>query len=365
MRRIVHFDADAFYASVEQRDDVRLRGKPVAVGGTSQRGVVMAASYEARAFGVRSAMPVGEALRRCPALTVVPPRMETYRGASRAIFDIYRSYTDLVEPLALDEAYLDLSDPLRGAGTGSMLAATIRSEVLDRVELVVSAGVSFGKFFAKLASAEAKPNGIFELPGDAVRGYLAVLPVERIHGVGPRTAERLRAMGITTAGSLAAHDVAGITAVFGKLGRDVWHLAQGVDERPVRPDRERKSVSSETTFEEDRHGLMQLLAELPAVCASTSRRAERAGVYGTVVVVKVKTARHEVVTRQQRLMSPVRDAATIFRVASDLVATRVPLDGPVRLLGVGLAGLTDRPSAQGALFEEDEGAGGDARRERA
>ncbi len=354
MRHVIHLDADAFYAAVEQRDAPSLRGKPIAVGHGANRGVVMTASYEARAFGVRSAMPAGEALRRCPELIFVPPRMDAYRHASEAIFAVYRSYTDLVEPLAFDEAFLDVTEAKRGPSAALELAEAIRSEVRSATGLVVSAGVSYGKFLAKLASAEAKPDGVFEIRREEAERFLQDLPVRRIHGVGPRTADRLAHMGIETAGALADADPTMLEATFGKIGRDVWTLARGVDDRPVQPNRERKSVSSETTFDVDRVGLMPLLAALPAVAQATARRAKRAGVRGSVVVVKVKDAAHRVTTRQRRLAAPVGEAEAIEAVAAELLATRVPLERPIRLLGVGITGLVEGEPVQPGLFDEKD-----------
>jgi len=351
MRWIAHFDADAFYAAVEQRDQPRLRGKPVAVGHGSGRGVVMTASYEARSFGVRSAMPAGEALRRCPDLIFVPPRMDAYREASRAIFSIYRRYTNLVEPLALDEAYLDLSHVTEGGSSALDVAARIRSEVRHETALAVSAGVSYAKFLAKLASDEGKPDGLIEISHEAAPGYLASLPVIRLHGVGPRTAQRLQDAGLETAGQIAEQPEFRMHELLGKLGRDLWHLTHGVDDRPVDPDRVRKSVSSEETFADDKVGLMPLLAALGPICDSTAVRAKRAGVRGTIVVVKIKDASHAVRTRQRRLLNPTSDAAVLREVAAQLLATRIPLEKPVRLLGVGLAGLTEEDVEQRLLFE--------------
>lgn len=352
MRRIVHLDADAFYAAVEQRDRPELQGRPIAVGSGARRGVVMTASYEARRFGVRSAMPSAEALRLCPELQFVPARMDAYAEAGRALLDLYRSYTELVEPLALDEAYLDVSDPKRGPASGTRIAEAIRREARAATGLIVSAGVSYCKLLAKLASDDAKPDGLRVVPPDEASAFLTDLPVRRIHGVGPRTAERLAELGIDTAGQLREQDPAVLQARFGKLGRHLWSMARGEDDRPVRPDRERKSVSSETTFERDRRGAHALLAELPAVCASTARRAQRARVRGRVVVVKIKDADHRIVTRQRRTARPLAGAAELEAVAAALLRDRVPLDRPVRLLGIGLAALVPDGVAeiQPALF---------------
>jgi DNA polymerase-4 len=352
VRRIVHVDADAFYAAVEQRDDPSLRGRPVAVGSPSRRGVVMTASYEARRFGVGSAMPSAEAQRLCPELRFVAPRMDAYREAGRALLEVYRRYTDLVEPLALDEAYLDVTEPKRGPRSGTRVAEAVRREARAATGLTVSAGVSYCKFLAKLASDAAKPDGLRVVPPEEAAAFLTDLPVRRLPGVGPRTAERLAELGVRTAGELRARDPAALEARFGKLGALLARLARGEDERPVTPDRARKSVSSERTFARDRVGLAALLAELPAVVADTARRAERAGVRGRLLVVKVKDDRHRTLTRQTRLPRPVRSRAELLPVAERLLAERVPLERPIRLLGVGLAGLVRGEEVQPPLFPE-------------
>lgn len=350
MRKIVHVDADAFFAAVEQRDDPRLRGRPIAVGSPSARGVVLTASYEARPFGVRSAMPSGEALRRCPELIFVPPRMDAYREAAGALRAIFESFTDVVEPVALDEAYLDVTDPKRGPASGTRVAEAIRSEVRTATGLSVSAGVSYCKFLAKIASDAAKPDGLKVVPPEGAHAILAAMPVRALPGVGPRTNERLAAMGIATTADVRAAGERALVERFGKHGRSLWDLAHGVDDRPVEADRPRRSVSSETTFETDRTGVEALLEALPAVASDTARRAARLGVAGDVVVVKVKDARHRVTTRQVRVAAPVREADELRAIAERLLRERVPLDVPVRLLGVGLAGLTRLDVRQPPLF---------------
>lgn len=346
----MHVDADAFFAAVEQRDDPSLRGRPIAVGSPSARGVVLTASYEARPFGVRSAMPSHEAIRRCPELLFVPPRMDAYREAAVAMRAIFLSYTDRVEPLALDEAYLDVTEPERGPPSGTRIAQAIRAEVRRETGLSVSAGVSYVKFLAKIASDAAKPDGLRVVtPADAP-ALIETLPVRALPGVGPRAAATLAALGITTAGGLRRHDLDALRDRFGVRGERMWRLAHGEDDRVVDPDRPRKSVSAERTFDVDRVGLAELLPELPQVAADAARRAERNGVTGEVVVVKIKDARHRITTRQIRTGTPVRGAAEIHRVAERLLRERVPLHVPVRLLGIGLAGLSDGEVVQPPLF---------------
>ena len=246
MRKILHVDMDAFYASVEQRDRPELRGRPVAVGSASERGVVMTASYEARRFGVGSAMPTARALRLCPELVVVPARFEAYRAVSAEIRTIFERYTDLVEPLALDEAYLDVTEPKRGPASATLLAQHIKADIRSETHLTASAGVSTGKFLAKVASALDKPNGLTVIPPERAEAFLAELPIERFHGVGPRTAERMRALGIHDGGDLRAFDPHELTRIFGKLGRFLHEVARGIDERPVVSHREPKSLGAET-----------------------------------------------------------------------------------------------------------------------
>ena len=247
MRKILHVDMDAFYASVEQRDDPALRGLPVAVGAASGRGVVCAASYEARRFGVRSAMPMAQARQLCPGLVVVPPRFEAYREVSQAVHAVFRRYTDLVEPLSLDEAYLDVTEPLVGPPSGIRTAEAIRAEILATTGLTASAGVSFCTFLAKVASDLDKPDGLSVILPHEARAFLAALPVERFHGVGPATARRLHALGIATGADLQARTEADLRAALGKTGAWLARVARGLDDRPVRPHRVRKSVGVERT----------------------------------------------------------------------------------------------------------------------
>ncbi|HXE23862.1 MAG TPA: DNA polymerase IV, partial [Roseiarcus sp.] len=251
VRKIIHIDMDAFYASVEQRDNPDLRGRPVAVGHGAKRGVVAAASYEARRFGVRSAMPSMVAMRRCPELVFVPPRFEVYRAVSREIHAIFRDYTPLIEPLSLDEAYLDVTDNLRGIPTAWETAKELRARILAETQLTASAGVSCNKFLAKLASDHRKPNGQFAIMPDEAEAFVAALPVAKFHGVGPKTAARMHALGIETGADLRDQTLAFLQARFGKAGHWYFEIARGRDDRPVQPDRERKSSGSETTFPED------------------------------------------------------------------------------------------------------------------
>src|SRR5690606_17777249 len=248
MRKILHVDMDAFFASVEQRDDPRLRGKPVVVGGASRRGVVAAASYEAREFGVRSAMPMAEALRRCPRLIVVPPRGDRYGEVSARVFDVFHAYTPLVEGLSIDEAFLDVTASRSLFGDGPTIARRIKQDVLDATGLTCSAGVAPCKFVAKIASDMEKPNGLTVVAGD-VAAFLAPLPIERMWGIGPKTAPTLRRLGYATLGDLARADPAALERALGSWGPEVRELARGNDPRDVVPDREAKSIGAECTYD--------------------------------------------------------------------------------------------------------------------
>ena len=251
IRKIIHVDMDAFYASVEQRDDPGLRGRPLAVGYAAARGVVAAASYEARKFGVRSAMPSSTALRKCPELTFVRPRFEVYRAVSQQIRAIFADYTALIEPLSLDEAYLDVTENRRALPTASATAAEIRRRILEETALTASAGVSYNKFLAKLASDHRKPNGQFVIPPGTGEAFVEDLPVGRFHGVGPKTAERMNQLGIFTGADLRRQPLVFLQQQFGKSGPWYYGLARGEDSRAVVPDRPRKSSGSETTFSKD------------------------------------------------------------------------------------------------------------------
>lgn len=330
---------DAFYASVEQRDDPDLRGRPVAVGGRSGRGVVAAASYEARAFGVRSAMPMAWARRRCPGLVVVPPRFEAYRAVSADVRAVFRRYTDLVEPASLDEAYLDVTEPLVGPSSGTLVARRVRAEVREATGLACSVGVSFGKFLAKTASGMAKPDGLRVVTPDEAPALVAGLPVEAIHGVGPATAARLRRMGIATGADLRAVPEAELVARLGKQGRWLARVARCEDDRPVRPDRERKSVGVERTFGEDAEGVEALEARLAPLAEELTRRLQRHRVAGRTVTLKVKSSDFAVTQRGATLGSPVAEAGAILQAAVGLLHRGGVPAGPVRLLGLTASGL--------------------------
>ncbi len=346
-RAIIHVDMDAFYASVEQRDHPELRGKPVIVGGHPSRGVVTAASYEVRPFGVRSAMPMAQALRLAPAAIVVPIRMEAYAAASDEVFAIFESVTPLVEPLSLDEAFLDVTDSRSLFGPPAAIAAHLRGRIARELELPSSAGIAGVKFVAKIASDLAKPNGQREVPAEATTAFLAPLPVGRIPGVGKKTEQALFALGLRTIGDLATKDPAWLDRRISG-GRDLVALARGDDPRPVIPDRAAKSVGAEDTFDEDLVGVEALRPHVHGQALRVGRRLRRAGTKGRVVQLKLKLADFSLVTRRTTLAEPTDDGQTIYRTAMELLAREAPTKA-VRLTGVSAQEL-GAEAAQLALF---------------
>ncbi len=338
IRKIIHVDMDAFYASVEQRDHPELRGLPVAVGG-GHRGVVAAASYESRKFGIRSAMPAITALRRCPGLVFVKPRFDVYRAVSQQIRAIFADYTELVEPLSLDEAYLDVTEDRRGLGSARAIAEDIRRRIRDECQLTASAGVSYCKFIAKLASDQNKPDGLCVITPDKGPAFVATLPVARFHGVGPKTAAKMERLGIFTGADLAAWSREQLDAHFGSSGEWYWKIARGIDERPVRPDRPYKSVSAERTFDTDLTEPTALAAELERVAGFAWARVERTQVAGRTVTLKVKFADFTIITRSKSFGQPVADEAAFTAAGLALLAGLVPVPKGIRLLGLGLHNL--------------------------
>src|SRR3954453_6276433 len=283
VRKIIHIDMDAFYASVEQRDDPRLRGVPLAVGGSRERGVVAAASYEARRFGVRSAMPSVTAARLCPGLVFAPPRFDVYRAISAQIRDIFAGWTSLVEPLSLDEAYLDVTSPDPVAPFATQIARDIRAAIVRESGLTASAGISYNKFLAKLASDHRKPNGQFTIPPEIGPDYVAQLSVGRFHGVGPATETKMQALGIRTGADLRRCTEVFLTQHFGKSGAHFHRIARGTDERPVIPDRPRKSAGSERTYQRDLDAREEVEAALASLVDDVWNWRERSGISGRTV----------------------------------------------------------------------------------
>jgi len=334
LRKIIHVDMDAFYASVEQRDDPALQGKPVAVGGGGARGVVMAASYEARVFGVRSAMPGFQARRLCPELIFVHTRFDAYHAASDQIREIFRSYTDLVEPLSLDEAYLDVTAPKRGPPSATAIARAIKQEILAVTGLTASAGVSFNKFLAKVASDMDKPDGLYVIRPEDAAAFVARLPIERFFGVGPVTARKMREAGIATGADLRERSEAELVNRFGKVGRHYFRIARGEDERAVSPDRPYKSIGAEETFASDLKAPDAMLEALRPIAERVAERMAQADLFGRTVTLKIKHQDFTVHTRQHTLADPVHSAEELMALARWLLHTPGPPDRPVRLLGL-------------------------------
>src|SRR6202044_2787537 len=337
IRKIIHIDMDAFYASVEQRDDPTLKGKPVAVGYPAKRGVVAAASYEARGFGVRSAMPSTVAIRKCAELVFVPPRFDVYREVSKQVQAIFKDYTPLVEPLSLDEAYLDITDNFRGIPTAWETAKEIRARIYEETKLTASAGISCNKFLAKLASDYRKPNGQFAILPEQAEAFVATLPVAKFHGVGPKTAVKMRALGIETGADLRRQTLDFLQDRFGKSGSWYYDIARGRDDRSVQPDRERKSSGSETTFPEDLTDPVQIEAGVIAMADDVWVWCERANARGRTVTVKIKWADFQISTRSRSMEMTIRTQEKLRELALGLIRSVFPPPKGIRLVGVTLS----------------------------
>jgi DNA polymerase-4 len=329
---------DAFFASVEQRDHPELRGKPVAVGGDQDRGVVAAASYEAREYGVHSAMPSRVAARKCPQLIFVPHRFDVYKEVSSQIRSIFREYTDLVEPLSLDEAFLDVTHNKRGMRSATLIAEEIRQRIFETTQLTASAGVSVNKFLAKVASDQNKPNGLTLIAPADVDAFIAALPIRKFFGVGPATAEKMLRMGIHVGGDLRQYSKGALEQMFGKAGSYFWDICRGIDDRPVRPDRIPKSVSVETTFENDLTELPAMSKVLTNLTERVVKRLDSAEMKGRTLSLKFRYADFSVHTRSKTIAEYTSSAAVILDVIHGLLH-QDPLEQPVRLLGVGVSQL--------------------------
>ena len=339
LRKIIHIDMDAFYASVEQRDDPSLRGRPVAVGSAQARGVVAAASYEARAFGVRSAMASVTALRRCPSLVFVPPRFDVYRAVSQQIRAIFAEYTDLIEPLSLDEAYLDVTDDRCGIGSATAIAEEIRARIKADTDLTASAGVSYNKFIAKLASDQNKPDGLCVIKPAQGPSFVAALPVKRFHGVGPVTATKMESLGILTGADLRDRRLDELMRYFGSSAGYFHRAAHGEDDRPVQPDRPLKSVGAERTFDVDLTDEADLLLALEPVIDAAWTRIARAGASGRTLTLKAKFADFKLVARSRTFAAPMSDRSIIADIGCALLRSLLPAEQGIRLLGLTLSGL--------------------------
>jgi DNA polymerase IV len=354
-RRIIHIDMDAFYASVEQRDDPGLRGRPVAVGGSGPRGVVAAASYEARKFGIHSAMASVTARRKCPELVFVPPRFDVYKVVSQQIRWIFARYTPLIQPLSLDEAYLDVTEPLRDRGSATAIAEEIRAAIRAETGLTASAGVSYNKFLAKLASDHCKPDGLFVITPKMGVAFVESLPVGKFHGVGPATAAKMNALGIRTGLDLRHQSRAFLAEYFGKAGSYYYGLARGQDDRLVEADQVRKSVGAETTFEQDLERWEDVVPALQPIFAKVWAACNNSGHCGRTVTVKIKYADFNRVTRSRSCIEPIGSHEELREIGLMLLRPLFPPRLGVRLLGVTMSNFempTPRGQAQLALVLE-------------
>jgi DNA polymerase-4 len=349
---ILHVDMDAFYASVEQRDRPELRGRPVIVGGLDGRGVVCAASYEARPFGVHSAMPMRTARRLCPQAIYLPVRMNHYARVGQQIREIFLSFTPLVEPLSLDEAFLDVRGSEGLFGPGPDIARRIKARVRAETDLVASVGVAPNKFLAKLASDHGKPNGFVVLPPERIPEFLAPLPVGRLWGVGAKGEKRLHALGLHTVGQLAALPEEVLVSHFGAAGRHVWQLARGHDERSVVPDREAKSISTETTFAQDIGDRQVLRVWLLDLVDHLCGRLRHHGLRARTVELKIRSSDFRTRSRAQALPEATNSTDAVWQAAGELFERSLTRDLlPVRLLGVGVTRLTSHATVQRGLFD--------------
>jgi DNA polymerase IV len=339
MRKVIHIDMDAYFASVEQRDNPELRGKPVAVGGSLERGVVAAASYEARKFGVRSAMPSVTAHRRCPELILVKPRFDVYKQISSQIRAIFAEHTPVIEPLSLDEAYLDVTDNLQGIASATEIAERIKAKIHSDTGLTASAGVSYNKFLAKLASDHRKPDGLFVITPAMGPAFVAALAVNRFHGVGPVTAAKMNRLGIFTGADLKSQTQDFLQEQFGKAGLHYYWISRAIDDRPVCASRIRKSIGAEKTFSHDLVALEDMQAELRLIVDKVWRLCEATGVRGRTGTLKVKYADFQIITRCRSDTDIVPDQVTLLRVSLDLLAPLLPVKKGVRLLGISLSSL--------------------------
>ncbi len=342
VRKIIHVDMDAFYASVEQRDRAELRGKPVAVGGLpSQRGAVCAASYEARQYGIHSAMPSRSAILRCEHLIFVKPRFEAYRAVSEQIRAIFFDYTDLVEPLSLDEAYLDVTTDKLEIGSAVAIAQQICDRIKTQLNLTASAGVSINKFLAKIASDLNKPDGLSFIGPDQAEAFIENLPIESFYGVGPATAAKMKALGIHSGADLKSWTQLELTKAFGKAGSYYYKVARAEDTRPVNPHRIRKSIGAERSFFEDLQQLSDMKIALSEVAEEVYQRLQKNKRNGYTLTLKIKYDNYDTITRSRTLTTPIQEKEEIFQLAKLLLAAHLEKARPVRLLGITLSNLVN------------------------
>lgn len=343
IRKIIHVDMDAFYASVEQMDNPELKGKPIAVGGSEKRGVVSAASYEARKFGVRSAMSGVQAKRNCPDLIFVRPRFDRYLEISKKIKEIFHDYTDLVEPLSLDEAYLDVTENKKGNPSASLIAKEIRERIFNEVGITASAGISLNKFVAKVASDYNKPNGQKTVNPEEVLEFLEALDIRKFYGVGKVTAEKMYQLGIFTGKDLKSKPIEYLDTHFGKSGRYYYHIVRGIHNSEVKPNRIRKSLAAERTFNENLSSEIFMLEKLDTIAKEVTKRLEKSKVAGKTVTLKIKYSDFTLQTRSKTLPYFVSDKSIILETAKDLLYQE-KLSNSVRLLGISMSNLNTETS---------------------
>ncbi|MDB9527742.1 DNA polymerase IV [Oscillatoria sp. CS-180] len=340
LRKIIHVDMDAFYAAVEQRDNPLLRGKAIAVGALpEQRGVVMTASYEARQFGIHSAMPSRTAILRCPHLIFVKPRFDVYKAVSADIRKIFFDYTDLVEPLSLDEAYLDVTVDKQGMGSAVAIAQHIKHRIKESLHLTASAGVSINKFLAKMASDIQKPDGLYLISPEQAEGFLEQLPIESFYGIGPATATKMKAYGIATGADLKQWERTRLIATFGKAGDHYYRIVRAEDNRPVNPNRIRKSIGSERSFSKDLRRREDLDAALVKIAQEVHQRLTQNQHYGYTITLKIKYGNYETITRSRTLDSLIREPEAILQLSRNLLSAHIDPSRPVRLLGITISNL--------------------------
>ena len=339
-RKIIHVDMDAFYASVEQRDNPDYQGKPLVVGGSpNERGVVAAASYEARKFGIHSAMPSRQAQAKCPVLVFVKPRFEVYREISTQIHAIFERYTDLVEPVALDEAYLDVTENKPSLPYASTIARHIKAEIFNETQLTASAGVSINKFLAKMASGKNKPNGLTViLPEDAI-AFVEQLPIEKFHGIGEVTAAKMHSLGIHTGVDLKEREISELIQHFGKVGQYYYKIARAQDDRVVEPNRIRKSIGAETSFAQDLSDRISMLLELEQIAQVLKQRIDRHQASGRTLTLKVKFSDYQQITRSKTSLTPISERNAIATIAKTLFQGIEVENRSIRLLGLSLSNL--------------------------
>ena len=338
-RKIIHIDMDAFYASVEQRDNPEFMGKAIAVGGSPEGrgGVVATASYEARKFGVRSAMPSKKALQLCPHIIFVRPRFAVYKEVSQKIREIFRRYTDLIEPLSLDEAYLDVTQDKQQIGSAIDVAKQIKQAIKDELQLTASAGISINKFVAKIASDMNKPDGLTFIGPSSIESFMEKLPVEKFFGVGKVTADKMKRMGLFTGADLKKLSEEQMAKHFGKVGRFYYQISRGIDNREVQPNRETKSIGAEDTFPYDLTEIGEMAAELDKLSQTVANRVQSYQLKGRTITLKIKYSDFRQITRNYSVSEPINDFTTISEAAKNLLLTTDPEDKRIRLLGVTLS----------------------------